>query len=451
MQMFDSLEHELLLFKDRQPLSTTKVHPETHLTTTPGLQLPDTRSDNIKLRRRKVTRHTSADHRNISEAQTPVDPDQEGEVSLMETRHRETTLELTSAPHKGCSRGKEEVSQPPIHPQETDSSPAAPVQETQRTDSFVPLWDVEPEPEHVPTSPFTDLSCFFPDTPKEQVSSIKKVERTKQTTKPGAETVSSNRNLKVNSKNQDRAPVTPKRSTKSISPVPTPNTNLGREIVEKGQTSSNTLPSSRKVYSPTRGFSSPSTDFLSRPKHNLANVTYSGRTLKGTVKNGLVYYEKEAGSARPRSKTSTTPPLADDGVSGKAKKPTSTRTATRGILKNAIPTKTKKHGVEAAELQADDAAAASGAKRLKRGAGATTNSLPAKSPSSSAPKQSASISGRNRHQHPYRLTAKSGSFSNRRRRSQTTEGDLDQSMLQGSTDVRVLVDRYELRFRQELA
>lgn len=424
MQMLDLLGEKILALKNWQPLSVTRANTETQIAMTKETQVPDTLSDNTKHSRRKVTRHASTENRNIREVRTPIGSGSEEEVSVVGARHREATVEVTNITHTLPSQETGTVSEPPIRPYEIDSTPAALVQETQTMDSFVPLWDIEAEAAHVPTSPFTDLSAFFPtsplSSPKQWASPVREEESAKQSMKLSAQKPSSGKVTKLTSKDRVQTSSTPRHSTKDLK------TNLGRETTKKGQSSRNTLPPSQKMFSPAPDFSSPSTDHISRQKNPPGHSTSGGRTLKGTVKNGIFYRdnETEASPTGPRSQTSTKLPPADHDISGNKKPTSGRRVATRGILKKPNSTTSKKHGLEGAEVQANNAGSA--AKRLKPTGCTNTSSPPTNSLATSAPKQSASVSTRDTHQHPYSPTAKkSGSFGQRRKRSQTSEGDSD--------------------------
>lgn len=423
MQMVDLLEASVLSLKDQQLLPGSTTNPETQITTTQGIQLPDLQPDNTRRPRRRVTRHTSTENRNIRDLETPIGPGSEREVSVVETRHRETTVEVTSVTHRASSRGTGTVVERPMRPYETDSTPAARVQQTPATGSFVPLWETEPDPEYVPTSPFTDLSSCLLETPEQWASPVKEMEPTKQSTKPSAERFPSGKKPKVTSKDRVHAPTTPQKSVKSIiSRAPSPEANPEPETMDNRQSSRNTRPPFKKVYSPTPDFSSPSNDHISGHKNAPANITSTDRTLKGTVKKGIFHDETEAKPAKPRSKPSITLTLPDRRTPGRNNKPANARLATRGILKNPIASTSKKRGLEGAEVQANEVTSA--AKRPKCEVRATTSSQTAKPLSSAAPKPSLSNSGRNTHQHPYSPSAKtSGTSSQRRKRSQTSKGD----------------------------
>lgn len=436
MQMVDLLEANVLTvlsLKDRQSLPGSTTNPETQIATTQGTQLPDLQPDNARRSRRKVTRHTSTENRNIRDAQTPIGPGSEREVSVVETRHRETTVEVTSVTHRSSSRGTGTVLEPPMRPYDTDSTPAARVQQSRATGSFVPLWETEPDLEHVPTSPFTDLSSCLLEIPEQWASPVKEMEPAKQSTKPSAERFPSGKKPKVTSKDRVHAPTTPQKTIKSIiNRDPSPEANPELETVDNGQSSRNTLPPFKTAYSPTPDFSSPSNDHISGHKNAPANITSSGRTLKGTVKKGILHDETEAKPAKPRSKTPTTLPLTDRGTSGTNNKPASSRLATRGILKNPIASTSKKRGLEGAEVQANEVTSV--AKRPKGEVRATISSQTAKPLVSAAPKLSLPNSGRNTHQHPYSPSAKtSGTSGQRRKRSQTSKGDATVILASGKT------------------
>ena len=420
-QMVDMLEEKVLALKNQQSLSVTKPNPETEITASKETQLPDAPSDSTKRARRKATRHTSTDNRNFREARTPVGSGPEREVSIV--RHRETTVDITSVTHRASSLGMGAVSEPPTRPSQIDSTPAALVQETQTTNSFVPLWEIEAEAGNVPTSPFTDLSAFFAEIPEQWPSPVTE-ETSKQPSKPSANTKLSGKKTKIASKDGVHAPSTPKKSTKGASGASTPDAKPARKVIEKRQPSQGTLPPSSKVFSPIQDFSSPSTDHIHRGTIAPANDTSSGTTLKGIVKNGKLYKETEGEAAKLQYKTAATLSLDDRGVSESNKKFTSGRAATRGILKNPNPKPNpnpKKRGVEAAGLQVNDATKV--AKRLKPAGHAMASSQSTKPLTSSAPKQSALLSGRDAH-HPYSPSVKSNSTSTqRRKRSQTSEGD----------------------------
>lgn len=419
MQMVGLLEEKVLALKDQQSLSVAKANPETQITTPQENHGPEGQSDNTKRPRRKVTRHASTDNRNIREIRTPIDPGREREGSIVESRFRETTVEVTSFEHRVSSRGTGAVSEPPIHPYEFESTPAALVQGTQTTDSFVPLWDIEAETAYVPTSPFTDLSAFFPtsplSSPKQWASPAREEEPTeKSTKKSGARKVPSAKDTKGTSKDRVQTPSTPRYPTMDVT------------TVNKGGVPTNTLPSSQEEFSPAPDFSSPSADPICHKKNPPANSTSSGRTLKGIVKNGVFYKDNQTDArlARPQSQTSTKLPLTYHGVSRNKNKPTGESVARRSILKNPNPTTSKKRGLESGEVQSNDVASI--AKRQKREGRASTSSNIANAPPSSAPKPSLPVSGHTTHQHPYSPTAKKNATSSQqRKRSRTSEGNSD--------------------------
>lgn len=198
---------------------------------------------------------------------------------------------------------------------------------------------------------------------------------------------------------------------------------LKRKTIEEGLSSRNTPSPIPKAYSPAPDFSSPSTDRFCREEKPPERSTSGGRTLKGTVKNGIFYKDKtEASPTGSLPRTSTTLPLADYDVLRTQNKPTSRKVATRGISKRSSPSASQKRGLEGAIVQAHDAGSV--AKRLKPTGRVTTSSSPTNPPLKSEPEQSASLSAYKPHQHPYSPTAKmNGTFSQRHKRSQPSKGD----------------------------
>ncbi|KAI9877643.1 MAG: hypothetical protein M1830_003225 [Pleopsidium flavum] len=439
LETLELLEQKIAITEENPPLlaNTTMPMPMPQTmavgatTGTPTNTPPNARPSHVRHPRRKASRKNLTDNMTVRVPQVLDGP--ETDVMFSETHRKETTVEIT---HRISSSGPGSASQSQRH----STQNRATVPESQSVNAIIPLSQIQAGNEYAAlTSPLADLSQLFPRTPlgsqsgtKPSDSATKELRKKTDLSRPTKDGAASRKNIPVYPEAQKQAHKTA----------------TAREVPRESVTSS------AKAFDLFPDFSSPSTDHIDRTNVHRGKVT-SGSLTEERVSN--------AAARRPAQKSALS--IGDirnrqDGPGKSASRPTSVNLttnarsqvssmlplaptsntklsggsdSTRGILKNPISTLSGKRRLGGVEVGADDSRSRS--KRSKAEAVEPPSGVIADSQSPLRSRQSNPIRGLGAQQHSHSPRQSARDRPNPRRKRSQTSG----------------ADRYELRFRQELA